>query len=47
LAEAEDLVQEALARASARWPRLRAYDVPEARARRVLATQFNEYAEEV
>jgi RNA polymerase sigma-70 factor, ECF subfamily len=35
LAEAEDLVQEALARASARWSRLRAYDVPEAWVRRV------------
>jgi RNA polymerase sigma-70 factor, ECF subfamily len=35
LAEAEDLVQEALARASARWSRLRAYDLPEAWVRRV------------
>jgi RNA polymerase sigma-70 factor (ECF subfamily) len=35
LAEAEDLVQEALARASARWSRLRAYEVPEAWVRRV------------
>jgi RNA polymerase sigma-70 factor, ECF subfamily len=35
LAEAEDLVQEAFARASARWSRLRAYDVPEAWVRRV------------
>jgi RNA polymerase sigma-70 factor, ECF subfamily len=35
LAEAEDLVQEALARASARWSRLRTYDVPEAWVRRV------------
>jgi RNA polymerase sigma-70 factor (ECF subfamily) len=35
LAEAEDLVQEALATASARWSRLRAYDVPEAWVRRV------------
>ena len=33
--EAEDVVQEALARASARWPRLRHYDVPEAWVRRV------------
>jgi RNA polymerase sigma-70 factor, ECF subfamily len=35
LAEAEDCVQEALARASARWSRLRAYDLPEAWVRRV------------
>jgi RNA polymerase sigma-70 factor, ECF subfamily len=35
LTEAEDLVQEALARASARWSRLRDYDVPEAWVRRV------------
>jgi RNA polymerase sigma-70 factor (ECF subfamily) len=30
LQEAEDVVQEAMARASMRWARLRAYDVPEA-----------------
>jgi len=35
LQEAEDVVQEALARASTRWSRLRAYDVPEAWVRRV------------
>jgi RNA polymerase sigma-70 factor (ECF subfamily) len=35
LTEAEDLVQEALARASVRWSRLRTYDVPEAWVRRV------------
>ena len=35
LQEAEDVVQEALARASTRWARLRAYDVPEAWVRRV------------
>jgi RNA polymerase sigma-70 factor, ECF subfamily len=33
--EAEDVVQEAMARAASRWPRLRAYDVPEAWVRRV------------
>jgi DNA-directed RNA polymerase specialized sigma24 family protein len=33
--DAEDLVQEAMARASARWGRLRDYDVPEAWVRRV------------
>ena len=33
--EAEDVVQEALARASVRWSRLRHYDVPEAWVRRV------------
>ena len=33
--EAEDVVQEALARASVRWSRLRRYDVPEAWVRRV------------
>jgi RNA polymerase sigma-70 factor (ECF subfamily) len=35
LGDAEDLVQEAMARASARWGRLRDYDVPEAWVRRV------------
>jgi len=35
LHEAEEIVQEAFARASARWPRLRDYDVPEAWVRRV------------
>jgi RNA polymerase sigma-70 factor, ECF subfamily len=35
LAEAEDVVQEAFARASRRWATLRAYDVPEAWVRRV------------
>ena len=35
LRDAEDLVQEAMARASARWGRLRDYDVPEAWVRRV------------
>jgi len=35
LQEAEDVVQEAMARASMRWSRLRAYDVPEAWVRRV------------
>ena len=33
--EAEDVVQEALARASVRWSRLRRYDAPEAWVRRV------------
>jgi len=35
LHEAEDIVQEAFARASTRWPRLREYDAPEAWVRRV------------
>jgi len=35
LRDAEDLVQEAMARASTRWGRLRDYDVPEAWVRRV------------
>jgi RNA polymerase sigma-70 factor (ECF subfamily) len=35
LHEAEDLVQEAFARASTRWARLRGYDIPEAWVRRV------------
>lgn len=35
LHEAEDIAQEALVRAAARWPRLRDYDVPEAWVRRV------------
>jgi hypothetical protein len=35
LAEAEDVVQEAFARAVVRWPRLRGYDLPEAWVRRV------------
>jgi RNA polymerase sigma-70 factor, ECF subfamily len=35
LHEAEDVVQEAFARASVRWARLRHYDVPEAWVRRV------------
>jgi RNA polymerase sigma-70 factor (ECF subfamily) len=35
LAEAEDALQEAYARASVRWPRLVAYDSPEAWVRRV------------
>jgi RNA polymerase sigma-70 factor, ECF subfamily len=35
LHEAEDIAQEALVRAAARWPRLRGYDVPEAWVRRV------------
>ena len=35
LAEAEDVVQEAFARASSRWASLRVYDVPEAWVRRV------------
>jgi RNA polymerase sigma-70 factor (ECF subfamily) len=35
LHEAEDIAQEALARAAARWSRLRGYDVPEAWVRRV------------
>jgi RNA polymerase sigma-70 factor (ECF subfamily) len=33
--EAEDVVQEAMARAASRWARVRAYDVPEAWVRRV------------
>jgi RNA polymerase sigma-70 factor (ECF subfamily) len=33
--EAEDVVQEAMARAASRWTRLRAYDAPEAWVRRV------------
>lgn len=33
--EAEDVVQEAMARAALRWARLRAYDAPEAWVRRV------------
>ena len=33
--EAEDIAQEAYARALARWPRLRGYDMPEAWVRRV------------
>jgi RNA polymerase sigma-70 factor (ECF subfamily) len=35
LAEAEDVVQEAFARAVVRWPRIRGYDLPEAWVRRV------------
>jgi RNA polymerase sigma-70 factor (ECF subfamily) len=35
LHDAEDVVQEALARAAVRWPRLRDYDAPEAWVRRV------------
>ena len=35
LHEAEEIVQEAFARASARWNRLRDYDVPQAWVRRV------------
>ena len=35
LEDAEDAVQEAFARASTRWPRLRDYDLPEAWVRRV------------
>jgi predicted RNA polymerase sigma factor len=35
LHEAEEVVQEAFARASVRWTRLRDYDVPEAWAHRV------------
>jgi RNA polymerase sigma-70 factor, ECF subfamily len=35
LQEAEDVTQEAFARASVRWARLRTYDVPEAWVRRV------------
>ena len=35
LEDAQDAVQEAFARASTRWARLRAYDAPEAWARRV------------
>ena len=35
LHEAEDVVQEAMARASVRWQRLRDYDLPEAWVRRV------------
>jgi RNA polymerase sigma-70 factor (ECF subfamily) len=35
LQDAEDVVQEAMARASARWARVRDYDVPEAWVRRV------------
>jgi RNA polymerase sigma-70 factor, ECF subfamily len=35
LHEAEDVVQEAMARASVRWERLRTYDLPEAWVRRV------------
>jgi RNA polymerase sigma-70 factor, ECF subfamily len=35
LHEAEEVVQEAYARASTRWARLRDYDVPEAWVRRV------------
>lgn len=34
-AEAEDIAQEAYARALARWPRLREYDLPEAWVRKV------------
>ena len=33
--EAEDVVQEAMARAASRWPRLRSYQAPEAWVRRV------------
>ena len=33
--EAEDVVQEAMARAASRWPRLRSYETPEAWVRRV------------
>jgi RNA polymerase sigma-70 factor (ECF subfamily) len=33
--EAEDVVQEAMARAASRWPRLRSYEAPEAWVRRV------------
>jgi DNA-directed RNA polymerase specialized sigma24 family protein len=35
LAEAENLLQKAYARAFVRWPRVRAYDLPEAWVRRV------------
>jgi RNA polymerase sigma-70 factor (ECF subfamily) len=35
LHEAEDVVQEAMARAASRWARLRAYEAPEAWVRRV------------
>jgi RNA polymerase sigma-70 factor, ECF subfamily len=35
LHEAEEIVQEAITRAAARWARLRDYDVPEAWVRRV------------
>jgi RNA polymerase sigma-70 factor, ECF subfamily len=35
LPEAEDVVQEAFARASQRWPRLQTYQAPEAWVRRV------------
>jgi RNA polymerase sigma-70 factor, ECF subfamily len=35
LADAEDAVQEAFARAVVRWPRIRGYDLPEAWVRRV------------
>src|SRR6266511_49376 len=47
LHEAEEVVQEALARAVPRWARLRAYDVPEAWVRRValnLATSHHRQA---
>ena len=39
LHEAEEIVQEAITRAAARWARLRDYDVPEAWVRRVAMTR--------
>jgi RNA polymerase sigma-70 factor (ECF subfamily) len=39
LNEAEDVVQEAFTRAAARWPRVRAYEAPEAWVRRVALNQ--------
>jgi RNA polymerase sigma-70 factor, ECF subfamily len=39
LNEAEDVVQEAFTRAAARWPRVRAFEVPEAWVRRVALNQ--------
>jgi RNA polymerase sigma-70 factor (ECF subfamily) len=41
-AEAEDVVQEALTRAAARWSRLRSYEVPELWVRRVALNLVNE-----
>ena len=41
-AEAEDVVQEALTRAAARWSRLRGYEVPELWVRRVALNLVNE-----
>jgi DNA-directed RNA polymerase specialized sigma24 family protein len=47
LHEAEEIVQEAYARASTRWARLRDYDVPEAWVRRVAMNLADLPVEEV